>query len=251
MSTDAQMHNIIENRFPEQFEEIQKIFDFAKISEFHDFLMRENFKGGFFSKSDAGHVMDRHILESLYHVYLIQKLIPVSRETKIADVGTGPGLPGYLFYCLRIFPKLTLIDSQKRKLQWLEKFHTESSGNRDIRFLYSRAEEIKEKFSIVITRSTIPYPWSAEVMSLMLTSNGYFIPFLGKADYDRELENKILEYSGFEPEKTIYISELNFLGMRHIKLLKKVRNPKYGYPRIWKIVSKEIKEQNGKSSIDQ
>ncbi|EMG20408.1 hypothetical protein LEP1GSC150_5072 [Leptospira interrogans serovar Copenhageni str. LT2050] len=37
------------------------------------FLKEKNEAGGFFSKRDSEEILDRHVLESIYHVYRITK----------------------------------------------------------------------------------------------------------------------------------------------------------------------------------
>ncbi len=56
----------------------------------------------------------------------------------------------------------------------------------------------------------------------LLKTNSIFIPFLGRRNYDLDFEKKMLENLGLKIEKEIDLDELEFLGKRHLKLLKKV-----------------------------
>ncbi|MCK6379947.1 MAG: class I SAM-dependent methyltransferase [Leptospiraceae bacterium] len=247
MKTDLILQRLSE-LFPEEKNEIETKFDFNKILKFYEFLQKENLRGGFFSKKDTENILERHLIESIYHVYRIVKEVSVSRETKLADVGTGPGLPGFLFYCLLEFPKVTLIDSQRRKLSLLEKFAKEEKFS-EIQFIYSRAEEkVCKKFDIIVTRSVVSYPWSAEVCINLLNENGYFIPFLGK--FIQKKEDEIyLENLGLNFKKVVRLSALGFLGERHLIFLKKTAKIKQGYPRSWKSIKEEMRH-NGEDNLN-
>lgn len=227
--------------FPDIVKPIEENFDFEKLESYFHFLKEFNEVGGFFSKSDSENILDRHVIESVVHIYKILFSYKVSHETKMVDIGTGPGLPGYIFYSLKNPPHITLVDSQMRRLGLLEKFHKEKYSDSRVKFLYVRVEDIKEKFDLVVMRSTIKYPWSIEMICSLLKFNSCFIPFLGRRNYDLDFEKKMLENLGLKLEKDIDINELEFLGNRHIKVLKKITESKKGFPRKWETISKEIK----------
>jgi 16S rRNA (guanine527-N7)-methyltransferase len=233
---------------PSLYEEVSALFDWDRIHLFFEFLKRENERGGFFSKGDSEKIFDRHVIDCLCFIYKLKEQGYVSRETNLADIGTGPGLPGFLFSCLIDPPIVTLIDSQRRKLALLEE--EVSKGNlSDVRakltFHYERAEDVKLKFDIVTTRAVVPYPFIAEVVTNLVRKNGLLCPFLGQLKFDSLLEKKVLSYSGFKIEKEIEVTELSFLGKRHIKILQKDSDPKPGIPRPWKDIVQEIKQANG------
>jgi 16S rRNA (guanine527-N7)-methyltransferase len=231
--------------FPDEKNEIIEIFHLPLIEKYYSFLLDKNEEGGFFSKNDTPLVLDRHIIESIYHVYQIQKLESVSRETTLCDAGSGPGLPGYIFSCMKNFPRVTLLDSQKRKLAHLENFHKENKLSESLYFLYQRMEEVKKSFQIVVMRSTIPYPWSIEMCSKIVKVGGTFIPFLGKKNLHLKIENELLDKFGFSIEREIDFPALNFLGERSVKFLKKKNSGRDDSPRQWALIQKEIRKENG------
>lgn len=236
--------NRIREIMPTESTQIENSFDFFKLNSFLQFLKDKNEIGGFFSKTDIQFVLDRHLIESLVHVYKISRKHLITSQTKIADVGTGPGLPGFLFYCLNPLPKVTLIDSQKRKLKHLEEFCLQKKYSPSPDFVFNRMEEIKTEFDLVVMRSAIPYPWSMEMVSMLVKREGYFVPFLGKLFENLEKENSFLSRFGFTLEETEKIPELEFLGNRHVKYLKKTS--KVGNsPREWSQIQKEIRRENG------
>ena len=230
----------IRDLFHSESESIITAFNLNQVDSYCIFLKQYNEIGGFFSAKDSENILERHLLESLYYVFKIAERYPVSHETKIADIGTGPGLPGFLFTCLKNPPKVYLVDSQKRRLKLLENYCIEK-GIGQVFFLYQRAEEIQEKFDLITMRSAVPYPWSAEIVYSLMDRKSIFCPFLAKLG-DREKTEKILLGSlGVKIEETLHMNALSFLGERNIKFLKKSVNPKHGFPRQWSVISKEIK----------
>jgi 16S rRNA (guanine527-N7)-methyltransferase len=241
------LEDSLKEYFPTEVDEILSLFDNSKISLFYFFLRKENERGGFFSKADSESIWERHVLESLYHVYRITKILNVSRETKILDVGTGPGLPGFLFSCLKEPPSLSLLDSQKRRLFLLESFLKTSLEKKvdTPKFFYSRVEEHKAKYDLVVMRSAIPYPWSIEMISHLVCLNGYFVPFFGKLKFQKEFEADYMKNFGFTVTDEVKLSELEFLGERNVKFLKKIRLSNHCLRRDWSTIQKEIRKFNG------
>lgn len=228
---------------------LESDFQWDRIDRYLGFLKRENEKGGFFSKQDATVILERHLLDCLVYVWRLKEEGFVSRETDLVDVGTGPGLPGFLFTCLKETPKsVTLLDSQRRKLGLLEEevsLRELSDVNGKIHFMYERAEDVKKKFDVVTSRAVVPYPYLAEVVTNLVKKKGILCPFLGQIRFDEKIEERVLSYSGFKIKKQMELSELSFLGKRHIKILQKDSEPKPGYPRPWKEIVKETKQSNG------
>ncbi|ASV12892.1 16S rRNA (guanine(527)-N(7))-methyltransferase RsmG [Leptospira santarosai] len=239
----------LKERFPKEADEIIYFFDWDLVYKFALFLKEKNEAGGFFSKRDSEEILDRHVLESVYHVYRITKKIGSWKQMQLGDAGTGPGIPGFFFRCLKEHPVVVLIDSQKRKLSHTENF-VRSNRIQSVKFQFIRAQESELSLNYVVSRGFIPYPYSVEAVCNLLKVGGIYVPFLGKHDIDTKLEEKILSYSGFSLESSENLSSLEFLGMRHIKFLKKVSSPRHGYPRAWKDISKESKSGNGKDRID-
>lgn len=225
-------------------------FDLDLLELYKKFLWEKNEEGGFFSKKDGGSFLERHLLESMVFVKTLEERNFVSHETSLVDVGTGPGLPGFLFLCLKKSPSLCLLDSAKRKLGLLEdwwetKIKIQEPGiydSKNILFQYGRVEESKGNFSVAVMRAAIPYPFSIEVICRIIKQNGYFFPFLGKEKNWSVKEREILSGTGFIIEDEIILDRLCFLGDRKIKVLKKKAVPKHGIPREWKQISKDIKD---------
>ena len=233
------------SRFPGLSEESQKEEFWIHLQNFYEFLILKNHEGGFFSKSDSDLILERHIMDSYFFAAKVLDVLRVSRETEFADVGTGPGLPGYLFFLIGKFKSVSFIDSQKRKMKHLEEFARNQKLPGEPRFIYDRAENVKKKFDLVSMRAAIPYPWSVEVCSGLVKQGGCFVPYLRKLKNLDRIEGEILERMGFDKQSEFSIPELNFLGERNVKVLKKRVQKETGKARLWKVIQKEIREYNG------
>lgn len=91
----------LKERFPKEADEIIYFFDWDLVYKFALFLKEKNEAGGFFSKRDSEEILDRHVLESVYHVYRITKKIGSWKQMQLGDAGTGPGIPGFFFVVLK------------------------------------------------------------------------------------------------------------------------------------------------------
>ena len=226
--------------------EILSLYEPERVQAYYEFLVEQNEPGGFFSKNDSDRILERHLFESLVFGYYVTSKLNVSRETKIADAGSGPGLPGFLFACLKEPPALTLFDSSKRRLGLLEKFVAENSlfasGRKRIRFRYERLEEARGKFDLVVLRALIPFPFSVEIISGLQTGAGQ-IAINGTLDFKKisHREKEYLKRLGYVSRETIRPSELTFLGERTINILLKTGPAVKGYPRNWKQIKEEMK----------
>lgn len=89
----------------------------AKLEQFVAMLHAENGQQNLVSRASLDHVWQRHIVDSL------QLLDHVPRETLAAgpwlDLGSGAGLPGLLVAIACPHMEVRLIESRKRRIEWL------------------------------------------------------------------------------------------------------------------------------------
>lgn len=231
--------SFLEDLNPAADRTILELFDAQAIESFYSFLREKNDIGGFFSKGDFERIADRHLYESLAYVARIMSLKGVSRETKILDAGSGPGLPGYLFTCLKEPPYVTLLDSSRRRLALLEEFHRSLPPERlqrlkgRVRFQYARAEESKGDYDIVTARALIPFPFNAILLRHLL--KGQMALATGPSPVTPESE-KLLQQFGLMVEESCPLAELDFIGERHLLLLRKKNRTSTLQPVPWKTI---------------
>lgn len=224
-------------------------FDWGRVDAFTDFLIEHNERGGFFSAGDAARILERHVFESLVFVHETleawqrQTGRRVSRETRVLDAGSGPGLPGYLFACLADPPELALLDSSRRRLGILEEALPELQPDPERRpaCLYGRAEEIDGDFDIVTARALIPYPPVAELLTNLVRTKGMLALFLAEVEASPRV-NAYLGQLGLVSRETIRPAQLSAFGARSILILLKARPASKGYPRSWKRIKDALEQ---------
>ena len=226
--------------------EMKEYFDEERLGAYYKFLKEKNELGGFFSKNDSERILERHLYESLIFAHSVKSWLKkqgkdVSRETKIADAGSGPGLPGFLFACLKNSPALTLIDSSRRRLGILGDWVRESNLFGVVNFLFGRLEETRGTFDLISMRALIPFPFNLELVSGLLQPGGYVALAAGQnLPFDQATKSYLGEL-GFVSRETLCPIEIQFLGSRFIYLLLRERPAVKGYPRNWK----QIKDHMG------
>ncbi len=116
-------------------------------------LKEENTRQNLVAKPTLDIVWQRHIADSA------QLLTYVSRETGVwLDLGTGAGLPGLIIAIMRPKRPVMLVESRKRRIEWLERMRTELALPKcDI--VGSRLELVETvPVSVISARAFAPLP---------------------------------------------------------------------------------------------
>jgi 16S rRNA (guanine527-N7)-methyltransferase len=95
--------------------------------------------------TDPSEAIERHYLESLF----LGLHLP-GGELRVADIGSGPGFPGFPVAVLRPESHVTLIESHQRKAVFLREA---SRSLPNVTVLSQRAGEVKKSFDWVISRA--------------------------------------------------------------------------------------------------
>ena len=112
-----------------------------------------NSKINVISRKDIDNLYEHHVLHSL----AIAKVIRFAAGTRIADVGTGGGLPGIPLAIL--FPEcsFTLIDSIGKKVRVAQDIAAQI-GLKNVICRHERAEDDKDKYEFIVSRGVMPLP---------------------------------------------------------------------------------------------
>lgn len=211
----------------------------SKLNLYYELLESENKKYNLTRITQLDEVFEKHFLDSL--LFVEQHKIT---NQKIADIGTGPGFPGIV---LKIFfpdIKLTLIESNNKKVNFL-KLVVEKLGLKDVEILNKRAEELtdlyKEKFDIIVSRAVAYLDIILEIGVQLLKVNGTYILLKGPRAYQEieDLKNKDKKM-GLELVKTQEISDTGF-GIRVNLFYKKIAVTSSAFPRKYSQIKKESK----------
>ncbi len=222
----------------QNFEKFFYIFDLELVDNYYKFLKKNTEKYGFFSKLDIEKIASRHILESMVYVYYILNFCNVSRETSLLDIGSGAGVPGFLFFCLKEKPKVYLLDSSQRRLKKIEEYAKEKKFS-NLYFIYERVEKYLELFDYATIRALIPFPFNIKLSSHIFKKHLFL--FGGKIEYNEKIKN-YLKSCNTKIENILPISELEFLGNRSLLIVSHIDKLKKNNPYSWKEIQKEMKQ---------
>ena len=180
-----------ENKFIEELEKINVVLterQLEQLKQYYELLVEWNEKINLTAITKKEDVYLKHFYDSLTMV----KVIDLSKEESLCDVGTGAGFPGLV---LKIaFPnlKVTLIDALEKRIKFLN-IVIESLGLKEVETIHARSEEYgvvnREKFDIVTARAVASLPVIMEYCVPMVKKNKYFIPL--KADISQEIPNSM------------------------------------------------------------
>jgi 16S rRNA (guanine527-N7)-methyltransferase len=149
------------------------------LARFLDLLMRWNRVYNLTGIRDAGELVDRHLIESL-------ALRPLLRGERIADVGTGAGLPGLPLAITEPDRAFTLIESRAKRVRFLRQVIVEL-GLRNAVVAHGRAEHLRpaQPFATVLARAVAP---PAELLEICrnLTAPGSILLLLTAAHLETQ-----------------------------------------------------------------
>ena len=139
--------------------------------------------------TDEAETLDRHFVDSLMAL-TVPGLIPTSGL--LADVGTGAGFPGLPLAMACPDLRVTLIDAQRKRLDFLQAV-TEATGTRNVTLVHARAEDaghdpaLRQRFDCVAARAVAPLAVLSEYLLPFAKTGGLALCWKGPALAD-ELE---------------------------------------------------------------
>ena len=125
----------------------------AQFEALYDLYYDWNNKINVISRKDIENLYLHHVLHSL----AIAKVINFRAGTTIMDMGCGGGFPGIPLAIM--FPEVEfhLVDSIGKKVRVASEI-ANAIGLTNVRTSHSRAEDIKEKYSFVVSRAVMQLP---------------------------------------------------------------------------------------------
>lgn len=97
-------------------------------------------------------MVTHHLLDSLAVVTVLQKSTPAGRSFRLADVGSGAGLPGVVLAIALPEWSVTLVDAVEKKAAFQRQVKIEL-GLQNLSIHCGRVEHLKEEFDGVISRA--------------------------------------------------------------------------------------------------
>ena len=158
------------------------------------------------------------------------------------DIGTGAGFPGMVVRILSKDAKVTLLDSTKKKIDYLNDFAKEH--NLKVTCVSERAEDFarnnREKYDFASARAVSALPILLEITIPLLKVGGTFIALKG-ADYEAEINTSQNAFKklGCHIEHIYEVTLPKSQEKRAIIYIKKDKETNKKYPRQYN----EIKRQ--------
>ncbi|MGJ6981584.1 16S rRNA (guanine(527)-N(7))-methyltransferase RsmG [Aestuariimicrobium soli] len=123
---------------------------FEVISQYVDILRNRGMEWGLLGPREDDRLWDRHVLNSAALSSVI------GDGLRVADVGSGAGLPGLPLALLRPDLEVVLIESLLRRATFLELAVDELGLGDRVRVVRSRAEDWREQVDVVTCRAVAP-----------------------------------------------------------------------------------------------
>ena len=184
---------------------------------------------------------DEVYLKHFYDSLTIVKNVDLNKVTTLLDIGTGAGFPGMVLKIVYPNLKVTLLDSNNKKVAFLKELAEKL--NLDVEIIYNRAEIFvqnrREYYDIVTSRAVADLSILAELAIPYLKVGGNFIAM--KANYQDELhnaENIIKKLNSKVTKITEFILPATDMNRGIITINKeKITNKKY--PRSYNTIKKD------------
>ena len=162
----------------------------------------------------------------------------------LIDVGAGAGFPGVPLKILVPTLRVTLLDAQSKRVDWLEEAG-ESLGLSGIASIQGRAEEagldpaLREQFDFAAARAVADLRVLSELCLPFVKVGGYFLAMKG-TDSDAELEaaRSAIRTLGGEVERCVDYAIPHTQVNHRVVMIKKKSSTPSQYPRKWVKIQK-------------
>lgn len=203
-----------------------------KLEIYFRLLTEWNGKMDLVASAPEDELLDRHMTDSLT---VLKSGLLAGAETLI-DVGTGAGFPGMALALACPDLRVTLLDSQQKRLGFLQEVAAQTGA--DVRLVHARAEdgarkpEFRERFDLAAARAVAPLNVLCEYLLPYVKVGGRMLCWKGPAlEQEREAGWRAAFLLGGVPEEPVPTPVAGRdWGHLILPVLKKTRTPKV-YPR--------------------
>ena len=185
----------------------------------------------------------RHFIDSLY----LAKAIPIKGKENIIDIGSGAGFPGLPIKIAFPSVRLTLVDSQKKKIFFIGVL-LRRLGIYDVALLNTRGEKLgkeekfREKFDIVLMRGVSKMPIISEIAIPLLKIDGRAVFWKGREEIEKISDSiSLIEKMGGKIESIKEYKLLNVPHKSYLVVVRKERETPKKYPRTYSSMLRALK----------
>lgn len=200
-----------------------------KLDTYAEFLCEYNEKVNLTAITDAEGIFIKHFLDSIF----LDKYSQIPKNARIIDVGTGAGLPSVPLKLYRDDLKVTLLDSLKKRVVFLQELIQRLEIEAEC--VHNRAEILakdmnyRESYDISVARAVAALPILCEYCLPFVKVGGCFIAMKGPNEDIFTAKNAIKKLGGEILDDVKY--SLDGLEQRRIIIIKKISHTPQKYPR--------------------
>ena len=164
------------------------------------------------------------------------------RGKRVVDVGTGAGFPGLPLKILEPSIRLTLLDAQRKRVDFLREV-CEDLGLEDVECVHGRAEEFaqqrRESFDFAVSRAVAALPVLTELCLPLVKPGGQFLA-MKSVDSNEELNaaGRAVNLLGGRLEKPADYSISGTNVPRRLVIMTKITETQKKYPRTFAKIKK-------------
>lgn len=157
-------------------------------------------------------MVTHHILDSL-------SLLPVLKEGRVADLGSGAGLPGIPLALLRPQQEVVMVDSNIKKSRFIQQAILEL-GLPNASVVHSRVEQFQpqQPFDTVVSRAFTSLSQFLAAAAPLLRCGGQVVAM--KGHWPEEEGGEVIE--GFELEQVVPVTVPGIEAVRHLVICNRV-----------------------------
>jgi len=174
--------------------------------------------------------IDEHLADSLVGL----ELEPVRAARRLADLGSGAGLPGLPLAIALPEATVALVESTSRRCAFLERAVAACAAE-NARIVHARAEAWPEglrAFDVITARALAPLPVVVEYAAPLLTVDGTLIVWRGRRNPRDEAAAAAAALElGLEPRAVRRMQPFCEAEHRYLHLMSKVTETPLGFPR--------------------
>lgn len=182
------------------------------------------------SVRDPAIAVDAHVADSLVALEVDE----VVAARRIADLGAGAGFPGLVLAAALPDARVTLVDSQSRKGDFLTRA-IRAMGVANAEVVVARAEDWKAGLGtrdLVTARALAPLTVLVEYAAPLLAPGGALVAWKGRREPGEEADGAAAAAQlGLEAREIRPVDPWPGVQHRHLHLYLKVRSTPNGYPR--------------------
>lgn len=155
---------------------------YGKLSIYLSLLKEWNQRMDLTAVTDDHETIDKHFIDSLS----VLKCGLISHNSLLIDVGTGAGFPGLVLAMARPDLHVTLLDSQQKRLNFIQCV-CDNTGTSNTQIFHLRAEEgarkpeLREHFDYAVARAVAPLNVLCEYLLPFVKVSGYALCWKGPA----------------------------------------------------------------------